>query len=296
VTLHAQFKGGIVAGNFRFRSLTVCLMVLLGFATAAAARQDAGAELKALNWIEGPATAQLGNIAQIEVPEGFRFVGKPGAGKFMELIQNPSDGSELGILLSPDSWFVVFDFSSQGYIKDDDRKLDADAILSTIKEGTAASNKERRKRGWSELQVLGWHEAPHYDAETNNLTWSIRGSSDDGENINHSTRLLGRRGVMNVDLVMGPEQADAALGEFNEMLTGFEFKTGSKYSDFTRGDKVAEYGLAGLVVGGAGVALVKTGLLQKFAKLIIVGFVALAGAVKKLWAKLTGRGEAPAHG
>jgi uncharacterized membrane-anchored protein len=271
-------------------------MVLLAFATAAAARQDARAELKALDWKEGPTTANLGNIAQIEVPEGFRFVGKPGAGKFMELIQNPSDGSELGILLSPDSWFVVFDFSSQGYIKDDDRKLDADAILSTIKEGTAASNKERRKRGWSELKVLGWHEAPHYDAETNNLTWSIRGSSDDGENINHATRLLGRRGVMNVDLVMGPDQADAALPEFNEMLTQFEFKSGSKYSDFTRGDKVAEYGLAGLVVGGAGVALVKTGLLQKFGKLIVVAFVALAGAVKKLWAKLTGRGEAPAHG
>ena len=149
MTLHAQFKGGIVAGHFRFRSLTVCLMVLLGIATTAAARQDPGAELKALDWIEGPATANLGNIAQIEVPEGFRFVGKPGAGKFMELIQNPSDGSELGILLSPDSWFVVFDFSAQGYVKDDDRDLDADAILATIKEGTAASNKERRKRGWS---------------------------------------------------------------------------------------------------------------------------------------------------
>jgi len=285
-----------VAGYFRFRSLTVCLMVLLGFAAAAAARQDPGAELKALNWIEGPATAQLGNIAQIEVPEGFRFVGKPGAGKFMELIQNPSDGSELGILLSPDSWFVVFDFSAQGYVKDDDRDLDADAILATIKEGTAASNKERRKRGWSELKVLGWHEPPHYDAETNNLTWSIRGSSDDGENINHATRLLGRRGVMNVDLVMGPEHAEAALPEFNEMLTQFEFKSGSKYSDFTRGDKVAEYGLAGLVVGGAGVALVKSGLLAKFWKLIVVGFVALAGAVKRLFAKLTGRGDAPAHG
>ena len=296
MTLHAQFKGGIVAGHFRFRSLTVCLTVLLGFATAAAARQDPGAELKALDWIEGPATANLGNIAQIEVPEGFRFVGKPGAGKFMELIQNPSDGRELGILLSPDSWFVVFDFSSQGYVKDDDRKLDADAILDTIKQGTAASNKQRRKRGWSELKVLGWHEPPHYDAETNNLTWSIRGSSDDGENINHSTRLLGRRGVMNVDLVMGPEQAEAALPEFNEMLTQFEFKSGSKYSDFTRGDKVAEYGLAGLVVGGAGVALVKTGLLQKFGKLIVVAFVAIAGAIKKLFAKLTGRGEAPAHG
>jgi len=296
VTLVAQFKEGIVARNYLFRSLPVCLMVLLVFATAAAARQDPGAELKALDWIEGPATAQLGNIAQIEVPEGFRFVGKPGAGKFMELIQNPSDGSELGILLSPDSWFVVFDFSAQGYVKDDDRDLDAAGILSTIKKGTETANKIRREKGWSTLSIVGWHEEPYYDEETNNLTWSIIGKSEDGESINHATRLLGRRGVMNVDLVMGPEQAEAALPEFNEMLTQFEFKSGSKYSDFTRGDKVAEYGLAGLVVGGAGVALVKSGLLTKFWKLIVVGFVALAGAVKKLFAKLSGRGEAPSHG
>jgi uncharacterized membrane-anchored protein len=99
---------------------------------------------------------------------------------------------------------------------------------------------------------------------------------------------------MNVDLVMSPEQAETALTEFNDVLTNFEFKPGSKYSDFVRGDKVAEYGLAGLVVGGAGVALVKSGLLQKFGKLIVVGFVALAGLVKKMFASLSGRSEARA--
>lgn len=278
----------------RFRSVLVCFGILMLLAAPAGAEQSLAEQMQALNWQEGPTTASLGSIAQIDVPEGYRFVGKGGASKFMELIQNPSDGRELGILLSPDSWFVVFDFSDQGYVKDDDRNLDANEILATIKRGTEASNKIRREKGWSTMSIVGWHEEPYYDEETNNLTWSIVGKSEDGESVNHSTRLLGRRGVMNVDLVMSPEQAEAALTEFNDVLTNFEFKSGSKYSDFVRGDKVAEYGLAGLVVGGAGVALVKSGLLQKFGKLIVVGFVALAGLVKKMFASLTGRSEARA--
>jgi len=263
-------------------------------AAPAAAQQSLAEQMQALDWQEGPAAASLGNIAQIDVPDGYRFVGKGGASKFMELIQNPSDGRELGILLSPDSWFVVFDFSDQGYVKDDERDLNAADILSTIKKGTEASNTIRREKGWSTMSIVGWHEEPYYDEETNNLTWSIIGKSEDGESVNHSTRLLGRRGVMNVDLVMSPEQAETALTEFNDVLTNFEFKSGSKYADFVRGDKVAEYGLAGLVVGGAGVALVKSGLLQKFGKLIVVGFVALAGLVKKMFASLSGRSEARA--
>ena len=285
-----------MARNPRFRSLFVCLAILLALATTASAQQSLAEEMQALDWLEGPTTASLGNIAQIEVPEGYRFVGKGGASKFMELIQNPSDGRELGILLSPDSWFVVFDFSDQGYVKDDDRDLDAAGILSTIKKGTEAANKIRREKGWSTMSIVGWHEEPYYDEETNNLTWSIVGQSDEGESINHATRLLGRRGVMNVDLVMSSDQAETALAEFNDVLTQFEFKSGSKYSDFVRGDKIAEYGLAGLVVGGAGVALVKSGLLQKFGKLIVVGLVALAGLVKKIFSSLSGRSEARAHG
>ena len=278
----------------RFRSVFVCVGIFMLLAAPAAAGQSLAEQMQALDWQEGPATASLGSIAQIDVPEGYRFVGKGGASKFMELIQNPSDGRELGILLSPDSWFVVFDFSDQGYVKDDERDLDAADILSTIKRGTEASNKIRREKGWSTMSIVGWHEEPYYDEETNNLTWSIIGKSEDGESVNHSTRLLGRRGVMNVDLVMSPEQAETALAEFNDVLTNFEFKPGSKYSDFVRGDKIAEYGLAGLVVGGAGVALVKSGLLQKFGKLIVVGFVALAGLVKKMFASLSGRSEARA--
>ena len=282
-----------------FFVLAISLGTALGSAAQAGAQTTVAEQVRALPWQEGPTTAKLGNMATIEVPEGFQFVGKPGAGKFMELLQNPSDGDELGVLLNTeDFWFIVFDFQNMGYVKDDDKKLDATAILSSIKEGTEASNKVRAQRGWPTMKVLGWKQPPFYDEDTNNLTWSIRGGSsdDDGESINHSTRLLGRRGVMRANLVASPEEIDTAVASFNEMLGDFEFTNGNKYSEFTRGDKVAEYGLAGLIVGGAGVALVKTGLLQKFAKLIVVGIAGLLAAIKKFFNSLRGRDTATSRG
>jgi len=280
----------------RCAGLLLAIAIPVFTSSPASAQQSIAEQVRALNWQAGPTTAQLGSIAQVDIPEGFQFVGKPDAGKFMELIENPSDGSELGLLLhAEDGWFVVFEFSDDGYVKDDDRDFDADGILDSIKSGTEAANKIRRERGWGTMSIVGWHQAPYYDAKTNNLTWSIKGASDDGETINHSTRLLGRRGVMKVALVASPDQMGTALTDFNDTLTHFSFTPGNRYSEFTRGDKIAEYGLAGLIAGGAGVALVKTGLLQKFWKLIVVGFIALVGAVKRFLAGLTGKRAAGQH-
>jgi uncharacterized membrane-anchored protein len=267
------------------RRAGLSLAILVFTSVPSIAQQSIAEQVRALNWRVGPTTAQLGSIAQMEIPDGFQFVGKPDAGRFMELIENPSDGSELGLLLNTaDGWFVVFEFSDDGYVKDDDRDFDAAAMLASIKSGTEAANKIRRERGWSTMNIVGWHQAPFYDSKTNNLTWSIKGASDDnGETINHSTRLLGRRGVMKVALVASPEEIDAALPEFTAMMSTFTYTAGNRYSEFTRGDKIAEYGLAGLIAGGAGVALVKTGLLQKFGKLIAVAVIALLGAIKKLF-------------
>jgi uncharacterized membrane-anchored protein len=274
--------------------LTTCLGlgVLLGFGVNANAQQDRAAEFAALDWQAGPTEGDLG-IAKIAVPEGYQFVGRGGAGKFMELNENPSDGKELGILVNvEEGWFVVFSFSPEGYIKDDERDLDADEHLASFKKGTEQGNKVRRERGWSTMEILGWQQPPFYDPRTNNLTWSIRGRSDGSTSVNHSTRLLGRKGVMSVDLVLSSEQLSVAVPAFDSLLTGFSFNTGERYAEFRRGDKVAAYGLAGLIGGGVGVALVKTGLLQKFWKLIVFAFIALASGAKKIFGALGRKGEA----
>ena len=55
------------------------------------------------------------------------------------------------------------------------------------------------------------------------------------------------------------------------------------YSDFRAGDKVAEYGLATLVAGGATAVAAKTGLLAKLWKLIAAGIAALIAFLKRGW-------------
>jgi uncharacterized membrane-anchored protein len=260
--------------------------MLLAAAWDARAQEPAAA---GIDWTIGPATADLGSIAQIELPDGFRFSGKSGVKTFLELTENPTSGRELGVLIpagADDMWFVIFEFDPIGYVKDDDKDdLDADALLSGIRQGTDQANKERERRGWSTMRIVGWHTPPHYDLQTNNLTWAINGAGDNGNVVNYSVRLLGRRGVMNVDLVLSPEQIGSVVPAFETVLGGFSFKTGSRYAEFRQGDKIAAYGLTALVAGGAGAALAKSGLLGKLWKAIVVGIAALLGFLKKLFGR-----------
>jgi uncharacterized membrane-anchored protein len=277
-----------------FRLLAL-FMVLSPFVTRSVAQE----QQPAIDWQRGPVTGELGSSGKIEVPEGYLFADKKGAQKLLEITHNIPTGNETGVIVpageGPENdWFIIFEFSDIGYIKDAAKeKLDADALPESIQNGTEAQNEARKKNGWAPFHVVGWHKTPYYDTHTNNLTWSIRGHSDDGteDSINHSTRILGRRGTTNVDLVVNPDQAAQAVPKLAALLSKFEYVQGSRYADFIAGDKVAAYGLTALVAGGAGAVLMKTGLLQKFWKLIVLGVIALFGALKKFFARLFGKGE-----
>ena len=240
-----------------------------------------------VQWQECPCQASLGSIAEINLPEGYKFADREGTKRFLELTQNPTSGRELGVVIrdtEAGAWFVVFEFKDIGYVKDDEKDtLDGEALLKSIKTGTENANEERKKRGWSTMSVVGWERRPAYDAATHNLTWAIRGRSDGSDSVNYSVRLLGRGGVMDADLVLAPEHLASALPEFNQVLGDFAFKPGQKYAEFRQGDKIAAYGLTALVVGGAGAAAVKSGLLAKLWKAIVGGVVALVALVKRLF-------------
>jgi uncharacterized membrane-anchored protein len=268
-----------------------------------------------IDWIDGPVTAQLGEIAQIKIPAGYRFTGKEGTRKFLELTQNPPGGSELGTIVPSASaesgkdefWFVIFDFNEVGYVKDDDRdKLDADALLKTIQQNTEESNKERAKHGWSAYHVRSWYKPPFYDVSTRNLTWAMQGYSvnqgKEETSVNYSVRVLGRRGTMNVDLVLDPSLVETVVPKFDALLPSFSFLPGNNYTEFRPGDKIAEYGLATLVAGGATAIAAKTGLLAKLWKLIVAAIAALLAFLKRAWnyfkRVLSGKGseETPQQG
>lgn len=241
-----------------------------------------------LQWTRGPGTAPIGeNLAEIDLGEEHVFLDAEGTRKLMEMTHNPVSGSELATIApaaDDENWFVVFEFEDIGYVKDDEKDaLDADAMLTSIRESNEAGNEERRERGWPAMEIVGWHETPHYDARTNNLSWAIIGKSEDRQSINRIVKVLGRRGVMTVTLVASPDTLPAAVPRVEALLDGYRYRPGSTYAEFVPStDKLAEYGLTALVVGGAGAALVKSGLLAKLWKPIAIGLVALGAGLKRL--------------
>lgn len=246
-------------------------------------------------WSLGPVTGSLGTRATLQVPAGYVFLDVPATRSLLERNQNVPSGHELGAVLRPigeDYWFAIFTYSDTGHIDDSDRDdLDADGLLDSLKEDSKAGNEARRERGWPELTLVGWHTPPYYDTATNNLTWALRLQADTGPTVNHSVRLLGRTGVISAQLVADPSVMEGATAEFNTLLQGFSFTAGQKYAEFRKGDKLAGYGLAALVGAGAAGAAVKSGLLQKMWKGIVLGLLALVAAVKKFFRSLSGRSE-----
>ena len=240
-----------------------------------------------IKWQKGPSVGDLEDKAQVKVPDGYVFADAGDTRSIMEANQNPTTGREIGFV-APDgeNWFAVFEFADVGYVKDDEKDtLDANALLDSIKEGTAAGNQERMKRGWPTMTIIGWETPPRYDDTTHNLEWAVRAQSDGEPVVNHNTRLLGRGGVMEVTLVVNPELLAETLPKFKAMLAGFEYKKGHKYAEFRAGDRTAAYGLTGLIVGGGTAALVKTGAFKWIWKGLVAVGIAAGALVKKLFSR-----------
>jgi uncharacterized membrane-anchored protein len=243
--------------------------------------------------VVGPAAADMNN-ATFNVPKDYLFTDGNGARTLLEAMGNIANGSEQGLLMSPDrEWFVVFEFNDDGYVKDDDKdQLDADKMLKAIKEGNEAANEERERRGIPALHVLGWEQPPRYNETTHNLEWATRAESEGGVSVNYNTRLLGRRGVMEVTLVCDPTILAATLPQYQEVLGSFNYRTGETYAEYRQGDKVAQYGLAALVLGGAAAGAAKLGLFawviafaKKGWKLIAIVVAAVATGIAKLFGR-----------
>ncbi|VTS06617.1 DUF2167 domain-containing protein [Tuwongella immobilis] len=247
----------------------------------------------------GPMKATLRDIATIDIPKGYRFVPESNMRAFNSLFQNTTSGSELGAIL-PDPketfWFLVFDWTGDGYVKDDERdKLDAAAILKSRQEMQEADNNNRAKQGWAKLEIPGWSKEPFYDPETNNLTWGLRvrdlGAPVSEESVNYESKLLGRRGYVSAVLVGSAEEVNQAIPAYKSLLKNFSYNGGQRYTDFQSGDKIAEYGLTALAAGGILALAAKSGLLGKLLKpLIAVGVLIIAG-ISSVFKKIFGGGN-----
>jgi uncharacterized membrane-anchored protein len=269
----------------------VTAVALIGSAGAAAAqappdRDRTRNDMASLAWQRGPADARIGAVATLKLGEGQAFLDAPNTRRFLELNRNPPRDNHYTLVGGDGTWFAVFYFEDSGYVKDDE-KLDADALLKSLQETDEPSNKERKRLGMPPLHTVGWAVPPHYDPATRRLEWGMRLRTENNhEIVNYTIRLLGRRGIVHATLVCDPQDLDRGVADFKTALTGYAFVPGETYAEFRAGDKVAEYGLAALVLGGAAAVATKSGFLKAFGKLIVVGVVGLGSAVVAFFRRL----------
>ena len=233
-------------------------------------------------------TGQLGSYATIKVGKGQLFLNGGDTNKLMMEAGNLSSQYAGGIEATDHSYTILFEFEAVGYIKDED-EIDADAIMASFKDNDEANNKARRAQNLSTMTTEGWAIKPHYNSTSNNLEYAIKFRDEDGSYfVNHFVKILGRRGVMNAVLICNPEELESLRPMLASTLDNYSYSSGQKYAEYKEGDKIAEYGLNGLIAGGVIFGAAKLGFFAKFWKVIVIGFVAVCGFFAKIKNKIFG--------
>lgn len=220
-------------------------------------------------------------LASIRTGDGFVYLSPTDAERFLtEVWGNPkgTGGDTLGVVLpraisplSPEGWAIVVTYDKTGYISDKDAQtIDYDGLLKDMQEETRATNPERKNRGWPAVELVGWARKPVYDSGAHTLYWAkrLRFEDSDHDTLNYNLRVLGRGGVLVLNVVAGIEALDHVETQVEPILASFTFNNGQRYDQFNPAvDEVAAYGLAGLIAGGV---LAKTG----FFKALLLGLLA----------------------
>ncbi len=265
-----------------------------------------------LHWEQGR-VALRGGVATLDLPPRSRFLGPTDAERVLTKAWGNPPGSGLLGMIFPDStgpfsegsWAIVVTFDEDGYVKDDEAaKLDYEALLKKMQASSKEENEERAKQGFGTVQLLGWAEQPHYDAEQHKLYWAkqLQFSDANAQTLNYNIRALGRRGVLVLNAVAGMDQLDDVKRGMPQILSAVNFTDGNRYTDFnpSQGDKVAAYGIAALIAGGvaakAGMFKLLIAALIAAKKVVVIAVVAIGAWLRRFFGRRKERAAASLPG
>jgi uncharacterized membrane-anchored protein len=244
--------------------------------------------------------------ATMNLGDAYYFLGEKDSRKVLtEGWGNPPEAADgvLGMVFAkgtdftmPGAWGGVVTFEKTDYVSDQDAATqDYGTVLTQMREGEEQRNKELERKGYPATRLIGWAQAPTYDATRHDLIWArqIQFGDETDHTLNYDVRHLGRHGVLSISMVSAMSHLVDVKSAAAALAQTADFDPGARYADFKEGDKRAGFGLAGLVAAGAGVAVAKkVGLLAvlllflKKAGVFIVAGLAGAGAwARKLFSR-----------
>lgn len=266
--------------------------------------EEKQAAYDALNWQGEPKDYSLSRShAQIHLPNGEYLLLGNDAQRYSWLAEGIEfpDTEAVLTLDSEDAALVYIEWRDEGYVNDSDWKdVDADELLSQYTESTEQSNEARAANGIKAMHVVGWLLRPDYDATTRTVTYALELKNDQGNWANVVALRLGRSGYAEMTWVGAIETVRSGTRPalLQSTLDAFEYDEGHRYTDFQEGDKVAAFGIGGLLAAALGVKFGAKGFAAIIAflvagkKVIIPAVLLGGGAIAKFWRRIFNRGGA----
>ncbi|NIG53097.1 DUF2167 domain-containing protein [Chitinophaga sp. Cy-1792] len=265
----------------------------------------------AMKYKTGLVTLSAGD-AQLNVPAGFKFLGKEQSQFIIEKIYgNPPQiaAEALGMIfpeksdiLTENSYVFIVKYEDVGFIKDDDAEhMNYDDLKKQIIEDEVKTNEERKKNGYRTIHLIDWAQKPFYDKEHKVLHWAkelqVGEQPSDNNTLNYEVRILGKKGILSLDAVCSMSELPLVKADIDKVLKMATFTEGNAYADFDpKVDKVAAWTIGGLI---AGKVLAKVGffavILKYLAviwKFLVVAAMAVIGFIRK---KILGKKDEPSY-
>lgn len=217
--------------------------------------------------------------------------------------ENPPDTADgvqgiifpAGTSFMSDSWAAVISYEDSGFVDDKDAKTtDYNDMLKQAKDADEDDNAARKEKGYAPLHLVGWAQPPYYDQAHHTLVWArelhVEGAPE--HTLNYDLRALGRRGVLSMNIIAGMSRLADVRGAAAKLQNIGTFDAGARYQDYQSGsDKLAEYGVGGLVAAGIGVlaakklGLIALGLIfiKKFFAIILAGLAGVGAWFRRLF-------------
>lgn len=229
-------------------------------------------------WQQGPKTVQLGNVASLVIPAGFRFLPAPPAtpepsaasaatvqpddqnGQEDKDAQHDSDDEPSIAMLAPEdgSWLMKVVLSRSGYVNSDYINLNPDGLARTmeVRANPAVPGMSATDR-FSTSENVTWIRPPHWDGKEHELDWLYENMEITKTAINSTTYMnamkLGRRYSVAMQIEMDDSKAkDRAIkmeDTFGRLIGGLNFNSGEAYADYRPGDPKASLKLVDFITG-----------------------------------------------
>lgn len=260
--------------------------------------EEKQAAFEALNWRDQANSYPLDRShAQIKLPTGKILLLGDEARRFSWLVSGTEFPDTEAALSydSEDASVVYFEWRDEGYVSDSDwQDVNADELLAQFSEATEQANAERSENGFAPMHVVGWLQRPTYDGETRTVSYAVELKDDTDHWANAVALRLGRGGYTEMTWVgsiatlqRGGNRPDLLQAALN----AHAYDEGYRYADFQEGDKVAAFGIGGLLATALGLKMGKGLIAAAIAFLLgakkivipaaVVGGAAIFAAIRK---------------